>query len=84
MKTDSGPIGLAMQGYSVWGLDLSQEMLDQFAEKKRHLPENVREQIYLMHGDMTDFDLEKKFSLILIPFRGFQSLTQADQVHSCL
>ena len=84
MNADSIPIGLAMQGYSVWGIDLSQEMLNQFAEKKRHLPESVREQIHLMHGDMTDFDLGKKFSLILIPFRGFQSLTQADQVHSGL
>ena len=77
-------IPLANEGYDVWGIDLSKEMLDQLKVKMENLQEEVKQRIHINHADMTNFELGREFSLIIIPFRSFQSLTSEEQQKACL
>ncbi|WP_339063456.1 class I SAM-dependent methyltransferase [Tepidibacillus marianensis] len=54
-------IPMANAGINVWGLDLSKEMLDQLDIKKDSLEQEVKERIHTIHGDMSNFDLGRKF-----------------------
>ena len=81
LATGTGRIAIpiARAGVRVVGLDLSEAMLAQAAEKSSEL-ENVR----WVRGEMKSFDLQEKFGLVCIPFRSFQHLlTVADQI-ACL
>jgi len=81
LATGTGRIAIpiARAGIRVVGLDLSESMLAQAAEKSGELA-NVR----WVQGDMQAFVLPEKFGLICIPFRSFQHLlTVADQI-ACL
>jgi SAM-dependent methyltransferase len=76
-------IPLAREGVRLTGLDISKEML-KMARKKILEDEKTMKNITLVQGDMRTFDLRKKYNLILIAFRSFQSLlTREDQV-ACL
>lgn len=77
-------IPLAEAGYNVWGIDLSKEMLQQLKLKLKKLSKDVRQRIYIAHADMCDFQLDRSFSLIIIPFRSFQALTTEEQQRACL
>jgi SAM-dependent methyltransferase len=77
-------IPLAEAGHEIWGVDLSSEMLAVLEEKRSALPSEVRARLHLVHGDMSRFDLERRFSLIIIPFRGFQGLITRKQQEGCL
>ncbi|WP_232697833.1 class I SAM-dependent DNA methyltransferase [Brevibacillus daliensis] len=70
----TGRIGipLAKEGIPVTGLDLSTDMLQRAEEKA--VTEGVSEQITFIQGDMRSFQIDKKFSLIMIPFRSFLHL----------
>jgi SAM-dependent methyltransferase len=72
-------VPLARAGHEVVGLDLSPHML-RVAKKK------VKPGLKLtfVRGDMAEFDLGRKFRLILIPFRAFQHLKSAEAQRSCL
>ena len=77
-------LALARAGLQVVGLDLSEAMLGVFRSKLALEPAEVRERAELVQGSMADFELERKFGLILVPFRAFQHLlTVADQ-RACL
>ncbi|MBI3929611.1 MAG: methyltransferase domain-containing protein [Armatimonadetes bacterium] len=67
-------IPVAAAGVEVWGLDLSPEMLARAAEKVGRLEPKVRRRITLREGDMTHFDLDRRFRLIYLPFREFMHL----------
>lgn len=76
-------IPMAKQGVKVTGLDISEEMLSS-ARMKIDADEKLKTNTNLISGDMRDFDINKRFSMILIAFRSFQSLlTKEDQV-ACL
>lgn len=75
---------LARSGYRVWGLDLSPEMLTVFREKLERVTPAERDRIRLVQGGMEDFDLNRTFPLIIVPFRGFQALTTEEQIAGCL
>ncbi|MGD9155518.1 MAG: class I SAM-dependent methyltransferase [Bacillota bacterium] len=75
---------LAQNGLRVSGIDLSASMLEQFELKLQRESGEVRERIRLTKADMADFDLGRKFSLIIAPFRAFQSLTNIAQQRNCL
>jgi SAM-dependent methyltransferase len=77
-------IPLASSGYRVCGLDLSEQMLKELRVKLEALAPDVRARISLHRGSMASFDLERKFSLVLIPTRSFQALTAADDQRNCL
>ncbi len=65
-------IPLAQEGIQVTGLDLSREMLDKAKRKANEA--GVESLITFVQGDMRKFDLQKKFSLVMIPFRSFLHL----------
>jgi len=81
---------LAKEGFNVTGLDLSNEMLDVFKQKLEKLEkiddniDNIKDKIELIHGNMADFNLNKKFDLIIAPFRAFQCLTDEKDIENSL
>ena len=77
-------IELAKSGYFVTGLDLSEAMLEIYKNKIKMLPKNIQENINLIIGNMANFDIDKKYSLIIAPFRAFQALTDDNNINNCL
>ena len=74
----------ANQGKTIYGIDYSAAMLDKFKAKLQHFPIEISSKIKLFEADMRDFDLQRKFSFVCIPFASFvYLLTQEDQ-KSCL
>jgi SAM-dependent methyltransferase len=75
----TGRIYLEMleQGVDAYGIDLSEEMLEKLREKA----EDRKLEPKVSRADMRDFDLDEKFSLIIIPYRSFlHNLTIEDQL----
>lgn len=74
-------IELAHAGYEVLGIDNSANMLAIAAENVKDLPPEVQARLAFHQADMRDFDLGRKFSLCIIPFRAFlHNLTQEEQI----
>ena len=75
---------LARAGVRVTGLDASEAMLSVAHRKLQREPIEVTRRVTFVEGDMTRFDLGRRFGLIIIPFSAFQVLlTRADQ-RACL
>jgi SAM-dependent methyltransferase len=78
---------LLRAGFTVTGLDLSEEMLQLARKKLEGLPEEIRQRASYVRGDMRDLDAAlgtQEFDLIFIAINSFQHLaTQADQL-ACL
>jgi SAM-dependent methyltransferase len=70
---------LARAGYKITGIDLSEQMIDQFKRKLLQEDSATRQRVEVSKADMVDFNLGKKFPLIIIPFRAFQLLTETEQ-----
>jgi len=77
-------IPTAAAGCQIVGFDLSEYMLAKCREKLQSQPKEVRERVRLVHGNMTNFELNEHFSLITIPFRPFQHLVSVDDQLACL
>ncbi len=75
---------LAREGSNVAGLDISGAMLARCRAKLAGEKDEVRRRVQLQCGDMTDFDLDVTFRLIIIPFRPFQHLLEVEQQLACL
>lgn len=74
-------IPIAAAGVDITGVDSSPAMLDIAHGKAVVLPN--AERLQLVEGDMRALDLGLKFSLVIIPFRGFLALmTVEDQVRA--
>ncbi|MFW9878229.1 MAG: class I SAM-dependent methyltransferase [Candidatus Thorarchaeota archaeon] len=73
-------IPIAKEGLSITGLDLLASMLK---EAKRKSKEQGIE-IEWIEGDMTNFNLHKKFNLILIPACAFNWMLELENVEKCL
>ena len=69
---------IARVGVEVTGLDSSQRMLDAARRKTADTP------VRLVHGDMREFSLGRRFALVIIPFRGFLSLLTVEDQMSAL
>ncbi len=70
---------IARAGFSVTGLDLSRPMLDDFEERLRAEPEDVRRRVTLRHADMRLARLGRRFELVTCPFNAFLHLyTRSD------
>ncbi len=76
-------LALAEEGFQVTGLDLSKQMLDVFKTKLNQKPE-LFDNITLIHGNMAEFSLDCKFSMIIAPFRAFQALTDNNDIENSL
>jgi SAM-dependent methyltransferase len=74
----------ARAGIPITGLDLSNYMLDVCRDMLKQETREVQNRVQLVQGDMRDFELGKKFTLVTTPFRPFQHLlTSGDQIR-CL
>ena len=75
---------IARAGIDVAGVDAASPMLDRCRVKLVREPQRVRRHVELVQADMRRFDLDRSFTLAIIPFGGFmQLLTHDDQV-GCL
>jgi SAM-dependent methyltransferase len=77
-------VPVAESGLRVTGLDISQRMLQRAEQKRSSLAPERRDLLRLIHGDMTSFDLQQQFPLIIIPFRPFQHLLSVEAQIGCL
>jgi len=77
-------IPTARAGIEIVGLDLSSHMLEICRERLLQEPEDVQARVQLVQGDMRDFELDRAFRLVTLPFRPFQHLTTVEDQLSCL
>lgn len=77
-------IPTAIAGYEITGLDISPFMLKKCQEKIDRQPKKVQELIRIVEGNMVDFDIGERFSLVTTPFRPFQHLISTEEQKSCL
>jgi SAM-dependent methyltransferase len=64
-------IPVAEAGVEITGLDASEAMLSVLHRKISALDDGVRDHIELVEGDMTNFALGRRLSLVMIPCRTF-------------
>jgi len=77
-------IPIARAGIDIAGVDLSPEMLAVLREKLAREPQEVQDRVSVVEGDIRSFDLDRKFALIIIPFRPFQHIIEVKDQLSCL
>ena len=70
-------IPVAQAGVEIMGLDSSPAMLE-VARGKLAKAGSVKGNLTIIQGDMRDFSLERRFELVIIPFRGFLSLLSVE------
>lgn len=75
---------IAIRGHEVWGLDNSQEMLSFLKEKRRSLPAELAQRIHIVYGSMENFNFDRQFKSIILPFNSFLLLTSKQQQEQCL
>ena len=71
-------IPLARRGYRITGIDVSESMLRILKRKLEKESEDVRSRIEIIHADMREFNLKRKFRLIIIPFSSIVHLRSLD------
>ncbi len=69
---------LALGGFDVTAVDLSEEMLERARRRFERL-ESARGTVRFVRGDMADLDVRGRFGTILVPFRSFHHLVSADR-----
>ena len=77
-------LAVAQAGFLITGVDLSPQMLARAEQKLANMPEEIRARVRLVQGNMTNFDLGRRFPLVIIPFRPFQHLLEVQQQLDCL
>jgi SAM-dependent methyltransferase len=84
MGSGTGRISLllAEERHEIVGLELSPEMLQIAKEKLSKLPSEVRSRVTLILGDITDFDLDKTFKMVIVP-SSFKFLLTRDEQLDC-
>lgn len=74
-------VPIAQSGVDVVGIDSSRAMLDR--ARRKATAAAATDRFTPVHADMRDFTLDRKFDLIIIPFRGFLSLLSVeDQIRA--
>jgi SAM-dependent methyltransferase len=77
-------IPAARAGVEIVGLDASPHMLAVCRHRLRAETAAVQSSVQLVQADMRSFDLDKSFSLAMIPFRPFQHLLTVPDQLQCL
>ncbi len=75
---------LIKHNHYVCGIDNSFNMLFYLKNKFDNLPNRTTHLLKIVQSDFKRFNLHEKFSYIIFPFRGFQLLTNKNQIFSCL
>jgi len=74
---------LAGEGFNVTGIDQSEGMLNNFREKLRGQPAEVRQRVHIERAKMSDFSLGRKFNTVICCDAFFHNLTVEDEMN-CL
>ncbi len=74
----------ARAGIEITRLDLSPHMLAVCRERLKAESEEVQSKVNLVEGDMRQFELDRTFSLVTLPFRPFQHMTTVAEQLACL
>lgn len=77
-------VPMLTSGLEVHGLDASDAMLSMLRAKRDALPVDQAKRLHLHMGDMAQFDLGRKFGMIVIAFRTFQANLNTDAQKRCL
>ena len=76
---------LAQAGLRVTGLDNSEKMLSLARAKVSALDDAMHRRVHLVQADMREFQLNRRFGVIMAPYRAFMHLlTPQDQVQALL
>lgn len=76
-------IPIAQAGADIVGIDNSEGLLS-VANDKINKIKNIPGSIELINADMRNFSLNKKFNLIIIPYRAFLHMLDTESQKSCL
>ena len=76
-------IPLAQAGYEVAGIDSSPSMLDQARQSLNSLGK-IEGSLELIEGDMTAFELERRFGMVFVAANTFQHLLTTEQQLACV
>ena len=71
---------LAKEGHEVVALESSQSMIEVAKQKLKNSSPAIANKVTLVEGDMTNFNLKKKFELILIPNSFGHAITAEEQL----
>ncbi len=71
-------IPIAEQGNEIWGMDITESMLERAKMKLKEKNLTVR----LIHEDIRDFRLNKKFRLIIFPFSAIAHIHERREIGS--
>nr|MBN2276542.1 class I SAM-dependent methyltransferase [candidate division Zixibacteria bacterium] len=77
-------IPVAEAGCQITGVDLSEFMLSRCREKLEKCPDEIKNRIRLIQGNIISIDLDRKFDLAIMPFRVFQHLVTVEEQLACL
>ena len=76
-------LAIARQGIEIHGVDDSLAMLGVLKPHWKQESREVRRNVHLHRGDMRQFRLQKKYPLVIMPFRPLQHMrTVDDQVRA--
>lgn len=75
---------MAHSGCEVTGLDNCPAMLELARRKLLNAPKEVGARVDLVQGDMREFQLDREFGLIYLPFREFMHLDSEQDQLACL
>lgn len=70
---------LAEAGVEVVGLDLSKAMLHIAETKRKNYSEKVSDRMRFVYANMSTFDFDEQFALIVVAFRSFQILSTPEE-----
>ncbi|MFW5798411.1 MAG: class I SAM-dependent methyltransferase [Planctomycetota bacterium] len=74
---------IAREGVDVVGVDVTPTMLDVLRRKLRAEPPRVRDRVELVHHDMAEVRLGRRFPLVTMPFRVMQHMVTVErQLHA--
>ena len=71
-------IPTARMGKKITGVDSSPRMLERCRAQLTREPREVQDRITLVNADMRSLDLNRRFSIITLPFRPFQHLISVE------
>ncbi len=77
-------IPTAVAGCEVTGLDISPHMLKKCQAKLNLQSRDVRKRVHLVQSNITNFNIDRAFSMITIPYNTFQLLVTIEEQKACL
>ena len=73
-------IPIAREGFRITGLDISESMLNVLNKKLEKESDDVKGRVNVVKGDVRDFNLGRKFKLIILPFSSIVHLISFEDI----